>query len=97
MFRGWKFNVGKFQDEVTEKFTRVPNNILDRAMGFGFTRCEGKSYPPQKTELNTELKTELKTLRAALAARAPSSFSSLSKPKGEKQGGSLGAPRTPHR
>jgi phage replication O-like protein O len=54
---------------------------------------EGRIYPPQKTELNTELKTELKTLRAAKAARAPSSFSSLSKPKGERQGGSLGGPK----
>jgi len=56
---------------------------------------EGESYPPQKTELNTELKTELKTLRAAKAARAPASFSFLSKPKGEKEEGSIGSHKDP--
>ncbi|MCX5800861.1 MAG: replication protein [Candidatus Eisenbacteria bacterium] len=55
---------------------------------------EGRSYPPQKTELNTELKTELKTLRAAFAARASSS-SSLSKPEGEKGAGSIWSPKDP--
>ena len=55
---------------------------------------EGRSYPPQKTELNTELKTELKTFGAAFAARASSS-SSLSKPEGEKEGGSIGSPKDP--
>lgn len=84
------------RDSVTERAKSAPRvrAKLTPMVGAKSTPGgEGQNDPLQKKELKKELKKGKKDC-AAFAAR-PSFSSSLSKPEGEKEGGSLGSPKDP--